>query len=84
MKKLFIILTFCFLAVLSSVAKEGMWMLTQLKQLDLKKKGLKIPIEDIYSTVMPNLNCSNKVLRYNINSTACTQDRLIQNEYSGW
>ena len=55
MKKLFIILTFCFLAVLSSVAQEGMWMLTQLKQLDLKKKGLKIPIEDIYSTDKPCL-----------------------------
>ena len=55
MKKLFIILTFCLLTVLSSVAQEGMWMLTQLKQLDLKKKGLKIPIEDIYSTDKPCL-----------------------------
>jgi len=36
------------LFTLSAMAEEGMWLLTQLKQLELEKKGLKIKIEDIY------------------------------------
>lgn len=61
MKKTIIIFTFFILSILSSVAQEGMWMLTQLKQLDLKKKGLKIPVEKIYS---PNKPClANAVLQ---------------------
>jgi hypothetical protein len=32
----------------SAVAEEGMWLLTQLKQLELAKKGLEISVEDIY------------------------------------
>ncbi|MGD0341411.1 MAG: S46 family peptidase [Bacteroidales bacterium] len=55
MKKQFIILIFCILSVLSSFAQEGMWMLTQLGQLELAKKGLMIPIEKIYSPDKPCL-----------------------------
>lgn len=36
-------------------ADEGMWMLTQLDQLNLDKKGLKIKISDIYDLVNPLL-----------------------------
>lgn len=54
MKKRIIISLFCILTVLSSFAQEGMWMLTQLAQLDLAKKGLIIPIEQIYS---PDQSC---------------------------
>lgn len=35
-----------FTAILS--AEEGLWLLTQLKQLDLKDAGIKIPAESIY------------------------------------
>lgn len=31
-----------------AIAEEGMWLLTQLKQLELEKKGLEISVEDIY------------------------------------
>ncbi len=55
MKKQFIVSTFCILLFLSSFAQEGLWMLTQLGQLDLAKKGLKIPVEDIYSPDKPCL-----------------------------
>ena len=30
-----------------SVAQEGMWLLAQIGQLDLAKKGLKIPVSDV-------------------------------------
>ena len=39
MKKLFIISVFCTMTALSAVAQEGMWMLSQLGQLDLARKG---------------------------------------------
>ncbi len=32
-----------------AAADEGMWLLTQLNQLDLEKKGLQIPVSDIYN-----------------------------------
>ena len=44
MKKIMILLLFS----VSVFAEEGMWLLTQLDQLDLKEKGLKIEVEDIY------------------------------------
>jgi hypothetical protein len=53
MKKQIIISVFCILTVLSTFAQEGMWMLTQLGQLDLTKKGLLIPVEKIYSPSKP-------------------------------
>lgn len=55
MKKHFIVLVFCIIANLSSFAQEGMWMLTQLGQLDLAKKGLKIPLKEIYEPDKPCL-----------------------------
>ena len=55
MKKQFIILIFYILSVFSAFAQEGMWMLTQLGQLELAQKGLKIPVEKIYSPDKPCL-----------------------------
>jgi hypothetical protein len=55
MKKLFFVLLFCLLAAFQAVAQEGMWMLSQIGQLDLPGKGLKIPVEEIYSPDKPCL-----------------------------
>jgi hypothetical protein len=55
MKKQIIVSMFCLLFMLSVDAQEGMWMLTQLGQLDLAQKGLKIPVEKIYSPEKPCL-----------------------------
>jgi hypothetical protein len=60
MKKIAIILSFLLIGTLS-FAQEGMWMLTQMGQLDLAKKGLKIPVEEIYSPGKPCL--ANAVLQ---------------------
>ena len=55
MKKInFTLFMLLFLAV-SSMAQEGMWLLTQLDQLDLNKKGLAIPIGELYSKDKPAL-----------------------------
>jgi hypothetical protein len=51
-------ITTCFILLflaLSSWAQEGMWLLTQLGQLDLNKKGLVIPVSDLYSMDKPAL-----------------------------
>ena len=61
MKKLLIVTVFCTLTSLSAVAQEGMWLLSQLGQLDLAKKGLQIPVEKIYSPGKPCL--ANAVLK---------------------
>ena len=55
MKKIFIISVFCTMTALSAFAQEGMWLLSQLGQLDLAKKGLQIPVEKIYSPDKPCL-----------------------------
>lgn len=55
MKKQSLILLFCILNTLFAVAQEGMWMLSQLGQLDLPKKGLLIPAEKVYSPDKPCL-----------------------------
>lgn len=55
MKKQFIVSVFFIFTILSAFAQEGMWMLTQLGQLDLAKKGLMIPLEEIYSPDKPCL-----------------------------
>jgi Peptidase S46 len=61
MKKQIFVSMFCLMSMLSVVAQEGMWMLTQLGQLDLEKKGLLIPLEKVYS---PNKPClANAVLQ---------------------
>ena len=49
MKKAIVcLLFFSLVASLPALADEGMWLLTQLKQLELEKKGLEISVEDIY------------------------------------
>lgn len=55
MKKLLFISVFLLLSALTALAQEGMWMLSQLGQLDLNKKGLQIPVEKIYSPGKPGL-----------------------------
>ena len=55
MKKSWFVIFLFVSAVLSSYSQEGMWMLTQLGQLDLPKKGLLIPVEAIYSPGKPCL-----------------------------
>ncbi|MEI7724912.1 MAG: S46 family peptidase [Bacteroidota bacterium] len=55
MKKInFTLVIMLFLSV-SSWAQEGMWLLTQLGQLDLGSKGLAIPAGDLYSKDKPAL-----------------------------
>lgn len=44
-----------FIITSASVAEEGMWLLTQLKDLNLRANGLKIPIEKIWSPDNPCL-----------------------------
>ena len=48
MKKSVFVILLC-LFILQLRAQEGMWLLTQLNQLDLNKKGLQISVSDIYS-----------------------------------
>jgi hypothetical protein len=55
MKKLFFTMILIFLSVSSIFAQEGMWMLNQIKGLDLESKGLKIGVSDIYNTQKPAL-----------------------------
>jgi hypothetical protein len=55
MKKIlaFAVSVFLFLSV--SWAQEGMWLLTQIGQLDLNKKGLELAISDVYSKDKPSV-----------------------------
>jgi len=55
MKKIFFTITLILLSVSSIFSQEGMWMLNQLENLDLKSKGLKIGVSDIYNTDKPAL-----------------------------
>ncbi len=55
MKKIFFIMILMFLSVSSIFSQEGMWMLNQIKSLDLESKGLKIGVSDIYNTDKPAL-----------------------------
>lgn len=48
-------LAFLFLFVVSTFAQEGMWLLNQIDQLNLKKKGLQIETSKIYSKDKPAL-----------------------------
>lgn len=52
MKKIFIALACCIMTTFS-FAQEGMWLLTQIDQLDLAKKGLGIPVSDVYTPGKP-------------------------------
>ncbi len=49
MKQFRNILIFIMILSFMVMAEEGMWLMNQLKQLDLNKKGLKIKVEDIYN-----------------------------------
>jgi len=49
MKKIFAILILIFSVSTSLMAEEGMWLLDQIKDLNLKEKGLKINVKDIYN-----------------------------------
>ena len=56
MKKLVWVLSiFLLLGFTVSPPDEGMWLLTQLKKLDLNKKGLKLKIEDVYHPTKKSL-----------------------------
>jgi hypothetical protein len=55
MKKFFVSLSVFILIVLSSFAQEGMWLLSQIDQLDLNQKGLAIQVSDLYSKDKPAL-----------------------------
>ena len=53
MKKLVLVLLS--LAFSSTFAEEGMWLLTQLDQLDLHKKGLELKLEEMYHPKKPSI-----------------------------
>jgi hypothetical protein len=55
MKRMISFIAVIILCYTSAIAEEGMWLLTQLKQLELEKKGLKIAVEDIYHPDRPSL-----------------------------
>lgn len=55
MKKYFLTIQFFFLLIIVTYAQEGMWLLSQLDQLDLNKKGLSIPVSNIYNKDNPAL-----------------------------
>jgi hypothetical protein len=55
MKKISLSLVMVLLLGLSSFAQEGMWLLTQIDQLDLNKKGLAMPVADLYNKDKPAL-----------------------------
>ncbi|MEI7982133.1 MAG: S46 family peptidase [Bacteroidota bacterium] len=53
MKKNIIFLTLLAIFILKVQAQEGMWLLSQLDQLDLNKKGLQIAVSEVYSKDKP-------------------------------
>lgn len=55
MKKINFTLSLLLFLAVSSFAQEGMWLLTQIDQLELNKRGLAIPAGDLYSKDKPAL-----------------------------
>jgi hypothetical protein len=55
MKKSALLLSLC-MFILQLHAQEGMWLLTQLDQLDLNKKGLQISVNEVYSKDNPSIS----------------------------
>jgi hypothetical protein len=55
MRKLFVVFLLSVIFIIPVHAQEGMWLLTQLPQLDLNKKGLKTGINNLYNTDKPAL-----------------------------
>ena len=43
------------LCPLTATADEGMWLLSQLKELDLQKQGLELKTSDIYHPKKPSI-----------------------------
>ena len=56
MKKFFVMIAVLFFVFSSAPSEEGMWMLSQLDQLDLKANGLRIGISDIYDPGKPGIS----------------------------
>ena len=48
MKKLISLLVIVSISTFA-IADEGMWTMDQIDKLDLQKKGLKIPLEEVYN-----------------------------------
>ncbi|MBN1397492.1 MAG: S46 family peptidase [Bacteroidetes bacterium] len=55
MKRLFLVILISLFWIIPSGAQEGMWIFTQLNKLDLKKKGLQIPVNQVYSPDKPSI-----------------------------
>ncbi len=56
MKKSAFLLFLLFTFILQLHAQEGMWLLSQINQLDLAKKGLQIPVSEVYSKDKPSVS----------------------------
>ncbi len=56
MKKSVFTVLVLLLCIFQLHAQEGMWLLTQINQLDLNKKGLKIAVSDVYSKDKPSVS----------------------------
>ena len=56
MKKTAFVILLLFTFILQLQAQEGMWLLTQINQLDLNKKGLQIPMSQVYSKDKPSVS----------------------------
>jgi hypothetical protein len=56
MKRILTAISLSFIFLLNLHAQEGMWLLSQLPQLDLKKKGLKIGIDQVYGKDKPSVS----------------------------
>jgi len=55
MKKNLAVLSLIFIFIIRVHGQEGMWLLSQLPQLDLNKKGLALGIADLYSKDRPSI-----------------------------
>ncbi len=53
MKRIFVFVATAVLLAIQSFAQEGMWLLSQIGQLDLNKKGLQLSVEEVYSKDKP-------------------------------
>ncbi|MCX6252365.1 MAG: S46 family peptidase [Bacteroidetes bacterium] len=56
MKKSTFVILLVFGFILQLHAQEGMWLLSQINQLDLSKKGLQVAVSDVYSKDKPSIS----------------------------